>query len=593
MGGRGSRSGGAEDRLARLRERMRHHDVALYLVPSSDDHGNEYVPEFWQRRRFVSGFSGSAGDALIGLHEAWLWADSRYWLQAESELDVDVFTLMRHGSPGTPTLEEWLRAHADGRDVGVDPRVVSLELARKLEAAAAQAGGSLRAIDPNLVDAVWDGRAPRPASPAVVLDERYAGRSAAEKLSDLRAALAERGCGALVVAATDAVAWTLNLRGSDIAYNPILLAYALVEAEGARLFIAPGQVGEDARAHLARCGVEVEPYEGLGAALRALSGRVWIDPAAASLWIANEIAASGADTFEAESPVARMKARKNAVELAGMRAAHLRDGVALVRFLHWLDAERPAGLDELSASRQLDSFRAEGENFRDLSFPTISGFGPNGAVVHYRATAETALPVDDSAPYLVDSGGQYLDGTTDVTRTVHLGTPRDVQRSHYTRVLRGHLALRHTRFPRTANGAQLDAIARRPLWEAGLDYGHTTGHGVGCYLNVHERPPGIGPRAMGAFEPGMVVSNEPGLYLTGEYGIRIENLVCVVEDSDGFLAFDDLTLVPYCRKLIAKGELAAHEVEAVDAYHARVRESLAPQLDTDAREWLRRETAPH
>jgi len=592
MGGRDSRSAGAGERLARLRDEMRRHDVGLYLVPSSDDHGSEYVPEFWARRRFVSDFSGSAGDALIGLDGAWLWTDSRYWLQAEGEIDGDVFTLMRQGAPDTPTLEAWLRDHADGRVVGVDPRVVSLEAARKLDKAAAEAGASLRAVDANLVDPVWEARPARPASSAVVLDECHAGRSAADKLSDLRAALARRGCGAHVLSATDAVVWLFNLRGSDVAYNPILLAYALVEADAARLFIAAEQVDEGVRAHLADFGATVEPYEALGPALRGLSGRVWIDPAAASLWISNEIAASEAEPLEAESPVAKMKALKNDVELAGMRAAHVRDGVALVRFLHWLDASRPAGLDELSASQRLDALRAEGEKFRGLSFPTISGFGPNSAVVHYRVTQQTALPVDDTAPYLVDSGAQYLDGTTDVTRTIHLGRPRAVERSHYTRVLRGHLALRHTRFPRNANGAQLDAIARRPLWDAGLDYGHGTGHGVGCYLNVHERPPGISARSTGGFEPGMVVSNEPGLYLAGEYGIRIENLVCVVEHGEGFLAFDDLTLAPYCRKLIAKDELTTQEIEGVDGYHARVRESLSPRLEPDARAWLERETAP-
>ena len=385
------------------------------------------------------------------------------------------------------------------------------------------------------------------------------------------------------------MAWIFNLRGRDVPYNPILLAYALIEPARARLFIAPEQIGEDARAWLAAADVGVEPYAALGPALRGLSGRVWTDPAAASLWVADEI---GAERVEAESPVPRMKACKNGVELAGMRAAHERDAVALVRFLHWLEGAVRDGVDEFSAAQRLDALRAEGERFQDLSFPTISGFGPNGAVVHYRVSPETALRMDASALYLVDSGAQYLDGTTDVTRTVHLGEPRAVERSHYTRVLRGHLALRHTRFPRAANGAQLDAIARRPLWEAGLDYGHTTGHGVGCYLNVHERPPGIGPRVTTGFEPGMIVSNEPGLYLSGEYGIRIENLVCVVDGGDGFLAFEDLTLVPYCRKLIAKDELDRSEVSVIDAYHARVRETLAPHLAAEAGAWLERETAP-
>ncbi len=575
--------------VGQLRARMRDEGVDHYLVPSSDDHANEYVPDCWQRRRFISGFSGSAGDALIGLEGAWQWADSRYWLQAENELDPAVFTLVREGASGEPKLEEWLERRTSGARVGVDPRLVSLEAARRFEACLARSGGALVPIDANLVDAVWDAQPPRPVSAAAPLAERYAGRSSAHKLSAIRAVLAERNCAAHVLTATDAVAWTFNLRGRDVSYNPILLAYAVIERDRARLFVAPEQVGEAEREFLHASGVELAAYDTLPSALGGLRGPVWIDPSSASLWLAKAI---GAEQFEAESPVPRMKACKNPVELSGMRAAHLRDGVALVRFLHWLEGAWRQGLDELSAAARLDALRAEGKCFQDLSFPTISGFGPNGAVVHYRATRETALPVDDSALYLVDSGAHYLDGTTDVTRTIHLGDPREVERSHYTRVLRGHLALRHTRFPRTANGAQLDAIARKPLWEAGLDYGHTTGHGVGCYLNVHERPPGIGPRALDVFEPGMIVSNEPGLYLTGEYGIRIENLLCVIEEGGEFLAFDDLTLAPYCRKLLARHELSEQEIAAVDAYHARVREELSPQLDLDARRWLEHETAP-
>lgn len=581
--------GRSENSLEPLRARMRDAGVDFYLVPSSDDHGNEYVPDCWQRRRFISGFSGSAGDALVGLDEAWQWADSRYWLQAEKELDAGAFTLVRWGAPGEPTLEEWLERQPRGARVGVDPRVLSLEVARKLEAALARSGGSLVTLDANLVDAVRKSRPARPASAATLLDETYSGRSTADKLAALRAELAERGCAAHVLTATDAVAWTFNLRGRDVSYNPILLAYAVIERDRARLFIAPAQVADEVSAELESAGVEVAAYDALADALGRLGGRVWIDPSSASLWVSNAIAT---ERLEAESPVSRMKACKNPTELAGMRAAHLRDGVALVRFLCWLEGAWASGLDELTASQRLDALRAEGELFQEPSFPTISGFGPNGAVVHYRVTAGSALRIDDSALYLVDSGAQYLDGTTDVTRTVHLGAPREAECSHYTRVLRGHLALRHTRFPRSANGAQLDAIARRPLWEAGLDYGHTTGHGVGCYLNVHERPPGIGPRVSGGFEPGMVVSNEPGFYLAGEYGIRIENLVCVIEDGDGFLGFDDLTLAPYARRLIAKHDLSDWEIAAVDAYHLRVRERLAPRLDDETRAWLERETAP-
>lgn len=573
---------------------MREHSLDFYLVPSSDDHQNEYVPDCWQRRRFISGFSGSAGDVLIGLEGAWLWTDSRYWLQAADELDDRVFTLQRSGADGVPTIEAWLQQNAAGARVGTDPRVVSSAFARKLVALLEVGGGTLAAQELNLVDAIRPQPLGLPAGAASALELQFAGESVADKLGRIRSCLAERDCDALVLTALDAVAWSFNVRGRDVDFNPVLLAYGLIERDAARLFVDESKLDDDVREHLRSAGVGVEPYSSYSAALRGLAGSVWLDPATASAWVAEQVEQSAARAVREPSPVARMKSLKNATERDGMRAAHLRDGVALVRFLHWLQSAWQGGaLDEYTASQRLDELRASGEHFRDLSFPTISGFGPNGAIVHYRVTPENAAKIGDSAPYLVDSGAQYLDGTTDVTRTVHLGTPRRIEQEHYTRVLRGHLALRHTLFPRGTSGAQLDAIARRPLWEAGLDYGHGTGHGVGCYLNVHERPPTIAPRATtGGLEPDMVVSNEPGLYQEGEYGIRIENLLLVREVASGFCEFEDLTLAPYARVLIARDLLSEQEVGHVDDYHARVRSALAPLLDEAARAWLEAETAP-
>jgi len=589
----------ASQRLQAVRAEMATEGIDLYLVPSADDHDNEYVPDCWCRRPWVSGFTGSAGDALVGADGAWLWTDSRYWLQARQEIDTAHWSLQEAGRSGVPTLEEWLRQNGSGRVLGIDPRVVSIERARRLARAAEEGGGELRPLESNLVDAAWTDRPAPPTGAAHVLDVRFAGKAVADKLDELRAAMKERECDGLVLCTLDAIAWTFNVRGTDITYNPLLISYALVALDHAVLFVDPRKLPDDVRDHLAGAGVRTEPYEAFGAALEAQRGRVWLDPEAASSWVGGRLATADATVVEAKHPVNLAKARKNETERDGMRRCHERDAVALVRFLAWLeDAWQSGDLNELSAADHLDALRAEGEHFRDLSFPTISGFAGNGAIVHYRVTAASAAQIDDSAPYLVDSGAQYLDGTTDVTRTVHLGEPTELQREHYTRVLRGHLALRATRFPAGTTGAQLDALARTPLWEVGLDYGHGTGHGVGCYLNVHEGPQGISSRSTSvALDPAMVVSNEPGLYIADRWGIRIENLLLVVptdsagEDGAAFLAFEDLTLVPYARKLIDPELLAPGERAQVDAYHQRVRETLAPQVPEDVRGWLETETA--
>ncbi len=594
----GGKRAAVGERLTRVRAEMAREGIACYLVPSSDAHQNEYVPRCWQRRAWISGFTGSAGDAVLGLERAWLWTDSRYWLQAQAELDPEHFELMRAGAPEVPSVDDWLGAR--GALVGVDPRVLSLRRARALREGLVKHGGELRSLERNLVDAAWTERPPVPREPAVRLDLPYTGRSVEQKLADVRAELAKRGADALVLTTLDAIAWLFNLRGRDVEYNPLLIAYALVTREEAWLFAAPEKLGEDLLGALASAGVQARPYEAFPERLRGERGKLWIDPAQASQWVGDLLEESRAELVEARSPVELLKARKNPVEQSGMREAHARDGVALVRFLHWLEGAWREGLDEVAAAERLDAFRSEGERFRDLSFPTISGFGPNGAIVHYRATEASSRRIDDSSLYLIDSGAHYLDGTTDVTRTVHLGSPTDREREHYTRVLQGHLALRHTVFPHGTTGAQLDPVARRALWEVGLDYGHGTGHGVGCYLNVHEGPQAVAARSTDVgLEPGMVVSNEPGLYVTGAYGIRIENLLLVMPQiaaSDplarAYYGFDDLTLVPYARRLIDVELLSPRERREVDAYHARVLETLAPRLDAPAWRWLERETAP-
>lgn len=586
-------------RVRDLRDRMARDGLDFYLVPSTDDHQNEYLPERWQRRRWISGFTGSSGDALIGRDRAWLWTDARYWLQAEKELDPGVYELQRQGQADVAKLEKWLEKNAGQAILGVDPRVISIQAARDLEVALGRVGAELRGSAPSYVDALWIDRPPVPRGTVTLLATRYSGRTVQEKLAEIRAGIDEQGCDAHALSALDAIAWTFNLRGSDVDYNPLLISYALISRDQAVLFSGSEMFGPEIRSHLSQAGVEIEPYDAFGDALAGLSGRVLLDPALSSRWMADQLARSDASCVEAASPVTLLKARKNPTEQVGMRAAHLRDGVAVVRFLCWLEcAALPGPLDELRAADKLDALRREGERFRDLSFPTISGFAANGAIVHYRATEASSRKIDDSAPYLIDSGAHYLDGTTDVTRTVHLGRPTAIQREHYTRVLRGHLALARAVFPKGTTGAQLDALARTPLWEVGLDYGHGTGHGVGCYLNVHEGPQGISSRATkAALEPGMVVSNEPGLYLADRYGIRIENLCLVVEvqqssadSASPFYRFENLTLVPYCRRLIDPGQLDRRERDEIDAYHARVLHELEPHLQEPEQSWLREET---
>jgi len=589
----------AIDRVRALRDQMAQHEVDYYLVPSSDAHQSEYVPAAWQRRRWLSGFTGSVADCVIGRDAAWLWADGRYWLQAAQELDPAVWTLMRLGDHGVPKLVAWLGTLPAGARVGYDPRLVGLAQALEIADAVAAAGGEIVTLEDNLVDRIWQDRPALPTAPMTAWAGAFAGATVADKLGALRAAIAEVGASTLVLTTLDAIAYAFNVRGTDVDYNPVVIAYGLVSTDGsATLFVDPAKVDESTRAHLDAAAVAVAPYDAFGEALSALSGRVFVDVDNVSQWITLRLEQAGVEVHARRSPVMLMKAKKNATEQAGMRAAHRRDAVAMVRFFHWLETAWQDGtLDEIGAADRLEAFRAEGERFMGLSFDTISGFASNGAIVHYRVTPETAKRIDDSTLYLLDSGAQYLDGTTDITRTVHLGTPTAEEREHYTRVLRGHLQLGRARFPRGTTGTHLDALARTPLWEVGLNYGHGTGHGVGCFLGVHQGPQRISPHPNDVpLEPGMVVSNEPGYYLTGAYGIRVENLCLVVDRSDSdaapFYGFEDLTLVPYCRKLIDPTLLNAVERAQVDGYHACVREALAPLVGDDVRAWLDQETAP-
>ena len=588
-------------RLARLRGAMREHEIAAYLVPSSDPHQSEYVPQHWARREWASGFTGSAGDLVVGLDGGGLWTDGRYHLQARQQLRGTGIRLFPVGEKDVPTIEAHLaKTLPKGAVVGVDPAVISLRRARQIAKAFAPAGVALKPIDENLVDAV---RGPVPGQRArsrvVPLPARFAGETSASKLRRVRRAMRERGADALLVTTLDAIAWLFNVRGSDVAYNPVFIAYAVVTAGEAVLHVDRGKLDAAAAAHLGRTA-RIEPYAAIRRTLRRLARRkatVWIDEESTSLMCGRFL--DGAKPVFAPSPIPRMKARKNDVELAGIRAAHRRDGAAMVRFLHWLERSLPAGgITEIGAADRLEEYRSAGEHFQGLSFPTIAGYADHGAIIHYSVDEASDVPLRPEGLFLVDSGAHYLDGTTDITRTLVLGgRPTDPQRDCYTRVLKGHIAIATARFPAGTTGARLDTLARAALWQSGRDYAHGTGHGVGAYLNVHEGPQSISHRSTAVpLEPGNVQSNEPGYYEPGEFGIRIENLVEVVKDETlaprDFLRFDTLTLCPIEKRLIDSALLSADERAWLDGYHARVRETLAPDLDRDDRAWLDRACAP-
>ena len=589
------------ERLQALRHLMEQHKIQAYLVPSTDPHGSEYVPACWQRRQWLSGFTGSAGELVITLQEAGLWTDSRYFLQAEEQLQGTGIRLFKIGLPETPDIPAWLGSVLQPGDaVGIDPRLFSHKEAEKLEKELRTRGLSLKSIEDNLVDAIWEDRPEFPRAPARPHPLRFAGETVESKLNRVREKMAEVRANAHVVTTLDAIAWLLNIRGNDVEYNPVVISYAIVTEKDARLFIPSYKVTEELRKHL-EGQVEIFPYEDFKTHLEQLAHqktRVWLDAATVSRWVV-DVLQNGAELLFKDSPITWFKAIKNETEIEGFRQAHVRDGVAMVKFLHWLEQAVPAGgVTEISAAEQAEKFRREQENYQGPSFHPISAYGAHGAIVHYSATPESDVELQPQGIFLFDSGGQYLDGTTDITRTVALGSPTREQKEHFTRVLKGHIQLALTRFPRNTAGNQLDTIARKPLWDVGLNYGHGTGHGVGSYLNVHEGPQGISYyRGIGVpMEVGMVTSNEPGYYREGAYGIRIENLVLTVKDEDfssgenEFYTFETITLCPIDLKLVAVEMLTPAERRWLNEYHRRVREVLSPFLDEAERAWLQQAT---
>ena len=582
-------------RITALRAALREAGFDGFVVPRADEHQSEYVPANAERLSWLTGFTGSAGTAVILLDEAALVVDGRYTLQAPDQVDIAVITPVQLAET---SVEAWISAHSKpGAVLGYDPWLHTAEGVGRLEKAAAKAGASLRAVATNPVDAVWRDRPAAPSGHVVPHSEALAGETSAQKLTRLREALSEAGCDALVVSDPHNLAWAFNLRGGDVAHTPLALGYAILPREGrAALFLTSETIAPDLLKALEPLA-DIHPRSALDAALCQLTGRVRLDSATAAVALKERIEVAGAVADVGADPITAMKAVKNAAEIAGTRAAHYRDGLAVTRFLAWVDRQPAGSLTEIAAVEALEDFRSEDGELHDVSFPTISGSGPNGAIVHYRVTHGTDRTVRDSELFLIDSGAQYVDGTTDITRTVAIGTPSTEMRDRYTRVLKGHIAIARAIFPKGTTGAQVDSFARAPLWQAGLDFDHGTGHGVGAFLSVHEGPQRIAKTGQVALAPGMILSNEPGYYRAGAYGIRIENLILVEprEVAGGerpMLGFETLTLAPYDRRLIETSLLDAGELACIDAYHARVREALAPSLDDETRAWLEDVTRP-
>ena len=579
-------------RLAALRALMAAEGLDAVIVPRADAWQGEYVADADARLRWLTGFSGSAGFAIVTGSQAGVFIDGRYRVQVRAEVDPALFAAVPW--PET-TASAWLKqALPDGGVLGYDPWLHTRAEVEALEKGLAGSGITLRAI-PNPVDAIWSDRPEPPAGAARIHDAAVAGATPAERRGQIAQALTGAGQGAAVLTMPDSIAWMLNIRGADIPRNPIVQAFATVDAQGrVGLYADPAKFDTQVRAHLGN-EVTISPPDRFMAALAALEGPVRLDADTAPEAVFRALEQAGSEITRERDPVALPKARKTTAELEGMRAAHRRDAVAMIRALSWIDARQPGSFTEIDVVRALEGFRREAGAI-DISFDTICGSGPNGAIVHYRVTEATNRTVGEGELLLLDSGAQFADGTTDITRTIAIGAPPEAARDAYTRVLQGMIGLSRLRFPKGVAGRDIEAVARAPLWSAGMDFDHGTGHGVGAALCVHEGPLRISRRSELPLEPGMIFSNEPGYYREGEWGIRIENLVVVepAQSPDGreMLGFETLTLVPIDKRLIEIGMLSRAEIAWLDAYHARVRDEIGPLVPRDVRPWLEAATAP-
>jgi Xaa-Pro aminopeptidase len=587
-------------RVAALRAELATRRLDGFIVPHADDHQNEYLPANAERLAWLTGFTGSAGRAIVLPGRAALFVDGRYTLQARNQTDADVFEVVLI-SEQTP--EAWLEANLPGgARLGYDPWLHTSADVEKLSKASSAVGAELTPAERNPVDAVWADRPAPPLGAVTLHDIRFAGEDSATKLARIRTEVEKARADALIVSDTTALSWAFNIRGADVGHTPLTIAFAIIPKEGRpSLFIDGRKLSNAVRTVLADLCEVREPTEFVAAltALGADKRTVRIDQATAAEALSRLVSEAGGKVIRAADPITAMKAVKNDAEIAGARAAQHRDAGAVVRFLAWFDREAPEGkLTEIECVAALETFRRDTGELRDISFDTISGSGPNGAIVHYRVTEATNRRISPGELFLLDSGGQYRDGTTDITRTISVGTPSEEMRERFTRVLKGHIGIARAVFPEGVAGAQLDTFARQHLWAAGLDYDHGTGHGIGSYLSVHEGPASIHKSNLTPLKRGMILSNEPGYYKIGEYGIRIENLVLVVEaekvqGADKPLnAFETITFAPIDRRLIVPSLLTAEELAWLNAYHARVAAELSEDIDPDTRTWLAAATAP-
>lgn len=581
-------------RLAALREEMRREHLSAFIFPSSDPHNSEYVPSRWEGRKWISGFDGSAGTAVVTLHSAALWTDSRYFLAAEEQLAGTEFQLMRERVEGTPSIAEWIATEiesAESSEIGVDGMCMTYAECSDLKTDLKHNGGITVRTNLDILDRIWTDRPSVPLNPVSIQPIEYAGESCHDKLGRIRSSLLHRGAGGMLMTQLDDIAWTLNLRGTDVHCTPVFVAWLIVAEEVAVLYIKDEKLSPEVIEYLNAEGVAVDDYDNIIDALNSYDGyTLLIDPATTNYTLSQ--LRGNFNLVSAPSPVPEMKAIKNEVECNGFRNAMQRDGVAMVKFLKWLEEAVPKGCEtELSVSAKLRQLRAEQPLFKDESFDTIAGYEEHGAIVHYEPTHDTDVPLRPEGFLLLDSGAQYLDGTTDITRTIQLGKVTDLHRRVYTLVLKGHLSLQNLCFPRGAAGTQLDAVARVAMWREGMNFMHGTGHGVGSYLSVHEGPHQIRQEYRPApMLEGMTVTDEPGLYLAGKFGVRIENTLLTVPymttEFGKFLRFEPLTLCPIDTRPIVVDMLSTEELGLLNAYHKMVYERLSPMLDEEHKAWL-------
>lgn len=586
-----------KQRIDALRTKFGQEGIAAFIVPSTDPHLSEYVAPHWQSREWISGFTGSAGTVVVTREKAGLWTDSRYFLQAAQQLEGSDIDLYKEMLPETPSIPAFLSANLKpGEAVGIDGTVFSAEEAMQLQDKLKKDDISVKSVaDP--MNLIWTDRPAMPEGPAYIYETKYAGKSSQEKIATIRKEMEETGAEALLISALDEIAWTLNIRGNDVHCNPVVVSHLLIGENDAHFFIQPQKVTEKLSAYLKEIGVSIHNYEDIEPFLNCLTASsILLNPSKTN-YAAYSAIRPDCRIVKGASPVALLKAIRNEQEIAGIHAAMQRDGVALVKFLKWLEEAVPAGGEtEISVDKKLHEFRAAQPLYMGESFDTIAGYKEHGAIVHYEATPETDVPLKPEGFLLLDSGAQYLDGTTDITRTIALGALTEEEKTDYTLILKGHIDLAMAVFPEGTRGAQLDVLARMPIWQHRMNFLHGTGHGIGHFLNVHEGPQSIRMNENPVtLQAGMVTSNEPGVYKAGSHGVRTENIVLTVKAGEGmfgnYLKFETITLCPICKKGIIKEMLTTEEIDWLNDYHRNVYEKLSPDLNKEEQEWLREATS--